>query len=893
MGEFTVDVDKGTSVLASAQGFELTVLHTNDVHSRIEEVDTTGGSCSAAEATAGECYGGMARMAAKVREIRHYDDNVLLLDGGDQFQGTPWFTEFHGLASSRFMNKLQYNAMSAGNHDFDNGVAGIVLFLLNVTFPVLACNIDASREPTMQGLILPSVVLDIGEEKVGIVGYITKNTPVFSPTGNLVFLDEVESVQAEVTKLLGQGVNKIIALGHAGYSKDQDVARRVSGVDAVVGGHTNTFLYTGAPPSSEVPLGPYPLIVHSEVDPGRQVPVVQAYAYGKYLGYLRLTFDGRGDLVRWSGNPILLDNSVPKDPDVLEMVTDLKERLNHTKEVIGRTNVFLQGVYETCTVMECNMGNLITDAMVHQNIKYPDEMNWNDVAIAVYNSDSIRASMRIDGVSNLTGQTITTGDLAYDLLPTMLGREFGSDREATFGNMCLIDIESVLFTLPFGNTFDIVELRGEHLYEAFEHSGSRWSSGEFLQVSGILVKYDLTKPRGSRVVSLEARCTRCDVPEFTPVRTDAVYKEDLERLSQWFAVNSLSVNGEQDLQKLQRMQNRAGRLLLGAPHRTPSAEVRTRLGWKDIKSIHRDQKSLLTFKSLNNCLPAYMRELFTYCSDRALILPSHLANGERGYSMISDNKLSHHIPELLDSDMLVGYIKAMSPITTGLDRRITFADEAPPCASGGTTSVLNMGFVMKLKSVSRDEKIPRNITSEYIRETGRAVKRSAIRLVQATWDAWAKIASPLILLSPLQPPRNPRHTAWEFFYTRPLAQDTGTAPYTAPRPEEVCRIAHDLASLTSTITEIPSVHAVIVGEPIWRSKLPPYMPNFHDRLQEFRETLCPLIDSIPKATTWRHCKLWQKNPNYFVADGLHLSDFGQLRYYKSVRWAILPHMPTR
>ncbi|KAI8518827.1 hypothetical protein Bbelb_020840 [Branchiostoma belcheri] len=100
---------------------------------------------------------------------------------------------------------------------------------------------------------------------------------------------------------------------------------------------------------------------------------------------------------------------------------------------------------------------------------------------------------------------------------------------------------------------------------------------------------------------------------------ETVLQEDLERLSQWFAVNSLSVNGEQDLQKLQRMQNRAGRLLLGAPHRTPSAEVRTRLGWKDIKSIHRDQKSLLTFKSLNNCLPAYMRELFTYCSDRATI----------------------------------------------------------------------------------------------------------------------------------------------------------------------------------------------------------------------------------------------------------------------------------
>ncbi|XP_066268529.1 snake venom 5'-nucleotidase-like [Branchiostoma lanceolatum] len=567
------------SVLLSARGFELTVLHTNDVHSRIEEIDPTGGSCNAAEAEAGEYYGGMARMATKIREMRRNDDNVVLLDGGDRFQGTPWFTEFDGLASSRFMNILQYNAMAPGNHDFDNGVAGLVLFLRNVSFPVLACNIDTSGEPVfrnyrsprkigpqsmtpdLRGLTLPSVVLDIGGEKVGIVGYILANTPAISPTGNVVFMDEVESVQAEVTKLLGQGVNKIIALGHAGYSKDQDVARRVSGVDVVVGGHTNTFLYTGAPPLSEVPLGPYPLLVDSEVDAGRQVPVVQAYAYGKYLGHLRLTFDSDGDLLRWSGNPILLDKTVPKDPDVLEVVTDLKEKLNHTKEVIGRTNVFLQGIYETCTVMECNMGNLITDAMVHQNIKYPDGTYWNDVSMAAYNSDSIRASMR----------------------------------------MGLIDIESVLFTLPFGNTFDIVELRGEHLYEVFEHSGSMWSSGEFLQVSGILVQYDLTRPRGRRVVSLESRCTDCDVPEFTPVQRDAVYK---------------------------------------------------------------------------------------------VILPSHLANGGRGYGMISDNKLSHHIPAELDSEVLIGYIRAASPITTGVERRINLS-EAPPCTSSGTAAVvLNLGVLM-------------------------------------------------------------------------------------------------------------------------------------------------------------------------------------------------------
>ncbi|KAI8516824.1 hypothetical protein Bbelb_054050 [Branchiostoma belcheri] len=112
-------------------------------------------------------------------------------------------------------------------------------------------------------------------------------------------------------------------------------------------------------------------------------------------------------------------------------------------------------------------------------------------------------------------------------------------------------------------------------------------------------------------------------------------------------------------------------------------------------------------------------------------------------------------------------------------------------------------------------------------------------------------------------------------------------------PGPSTHFAHELASLVRDILEIPSVHTVIVGEPIWRLRLPPYMRDFHARVREFSKTLRPLIDSIPNTTTWRHCKLWQKNPDYFVADGLHLSDFGNLRYYKSIRYAILPHLPSR
>ena len=105
-------------------------------------------------------------------------------------------------------------------------------------------------------------------------------------------------------------MNIIIAVGHSGFKKDKEIAKQVPLVDVVVGGHSNTFLYTGTPPSNDRPVGEYPTIV--EQMSGKIVPVVQAYAYTKYLGYLDLTFDDSGNLTYWSGNPILLNQSYPK-----------------------------------------------------------------------------------------------------------------------------------------------------------------------------------------------------------------------------------------------------------------------------------------------------------------------------------------------------------------------------------------------------------------------------------------------------------------------------------------------------------------------------------------------------------------------------------------------------
>ncbi|XP_072359337.1 5'-nucleotidase-like isoform X3 [Scyliorhinus torazame] len=427
--------------------FELTILHTNDVHARVEETSEDSSKCMS------KCFAGVARRLTKIREIRGQEKNVLLLDAGDQYQGTIWFSYYKGTEAAHFMKKLNYDAMALGNHEFDNGVDGLLgPFLQKVSFPVLSANIKADQQlsPQISGYYHPFKILTVNGQKIGVVGYTTKETPILSSPGpHLIFEDEVEAVQREVDKLTVLGVNKIIALGHAGFETDKEIAKKVRGVDVVVGGHTNTFLYTGKAPSNNIPVGPYPYMVQS--DDGRNVPVVQAYAYGKYLGDLKVTFDVNGIVTKAEGNPILLDSSVPQDEMLLADVNNWKKALaNFSKEFIGQTLVYLNGTTEECRNRECNMGNLICEAMINENIRKPDDKSWTHVSICLTQGGGIRAP--IDELS-----------------------DNGTIR-----------VENVLTVLPFGNTIDLLKVYGSTLREAFEHSVWRYGlgRGEFLQVAG-------------------------------------------------------------------------------------------------------------------------------------------------------------------------------------------------------------------------------------------------------------------------------------------------------------------------------------------------------------------------------------------------------------------------
>ncbi|KAJ8714957.1 hypothetical protein PYW08_004938 [Mythimna loreyi] len=482
-------LSSGSVVKAPGETFELLILHNNDMHARFEQTSQLSGTCTTADREAGKCYGGFPRVAHVVKEARraaHSGEGppVLYLNAGDTYTGTAWFTIYKWKIAAEFVNALQPDAVSLGNHEFDNGVSGLTPFIENLTCPVLAANLVLNKVPDLakETNLKKSIILDVAGHKVGIVGYLTPNTKVLAVPNDVEYIDEIEALNKEVKKLQSQGINIILALGHSGYDRDLEIAKGVEGLDAVIGGHSNTFLWNGTSPDSEKSEGPYPTYVTQAS--GRRVPVVQAYAYTKYLGKMHLIFDSTGELISVDGIPIILDQKVPQDPEVLQILDRYRANvLNVTEKVIGSTAIALD--CRTCGIEECNIGNFITDAMVYKYASMYRGEHWTDAPIAFIQAGGIRSSIVRDMPTN-----ITKGDL--------------------------------LAIMPFDGRAAAVTMNGSVLLQTIEQSVS--TKGELLQYSGIQVVYDLSKPSGSRIVTAEARCWACDIPKYSKILPKDIYK---------------------------------------------------------------------------------------------------------------------------------------------------------------------------------------------------------------------------------------------------------------------------------------------------------------------------------------------------------------------------------
>ncbi|XP_045521891.1 protein 5NUC-like isoform X2 [Pieris brassicae] len=472
--------------------FELLILHNNDMHARFEQTSQLSGACTTADRDAGKCYGGFPRVAHIVKEARKAAESgegppVLYLNAGDTYTGTAWFTIYKWTIAAEFLNALQPDAVSLGNHEFDEAVAGLVPFIKNLTSPVLAANLLLDNVPELkeETNLYKSIILNKKGVNIGIVGYLTPETKFLAPKTKVDYEDEITSIRREVKKLKQNGIEIIIALGHSGFIKDLEIATEVEDIDLVIGGHSNTFLSNVN--TTEIPefvQGPYPTIVMQKS--GRKVLVVQAYAYTKYMGSLFLKFNENGDIMDFDGKPILLNEGIPQDPEVLQIVnkyhTDI-DRINNV--IVGTSMTFLQG--DTCRLYECNLGDFICDTMLNYTKRHYVE--FSQVNIALVQGGRIRTSLD----QPKKPYNLTRGDW--------------------------------ITVIPFSDTLCIVKMNGSVLLQALEHSVDLWrkidTPGQFLQMSGMEVTYDLEKIPGHRVVGAKAMCIGCS--KLIDVRNDLKY----------------------------------------------------------------------------------------------------------------------------------------------------------------------------------------------------------------------------------------------------------------------------------------------------------------------------------------------------------------------------------
>ncbi|WP_321344487.1 bifunctional metallophosphatase/5'-nucleotidase [Breoghania sp.] len=454
--------------------FALTILHTNDFHSRIEPINKYDSTCSEKDRAAAKCFGGSARFFSKIAQrreaIRAAGGNVVLFDGGDQFQGSLFYSRYKGAAAAELMNRIGYDAMTVGNHEFDDGPEVLSEFIDAVDFPILLANGEFTGEMALKDKLKGSIVLEAGGEKIALIGITPEDTDELSSPGkNIRFLDAVATLKGATQAYEAAGIDKIVVLSHSGYARDKELAALVPGIDVIVGGHSHTYLAN----SDDKAEGPYPTFVDNPA--GGRTAIVQAYAYGKFLGELNVVWNDDGDLVSAAGAPILMDASIAEDAGTSERIAELAAPLAEIRnEVIGSAAAPIDGSRDTCRKMECEMGVLVADALL-------DRVRAQGIDVAIQNGGGVRAS-------------IDAGDV-------------------TMGE--------VLTVLPFQNTLATFRLKGSDLITALENGFSQVEdgAGRFPQVAGMKVIWDPAKPAGSRVVSVKI----AKGGDFVPLDPDTLY----------------------------------------------------------------------------------------------------------------------------------------------------------------------------------------------------------------------------------------------------------------------------------------------------------------------------------------------------------------------------------
>jgi 5'-nucleotidase len=227
---------------AAKEKVKIVILHTNDVHSHIEPFPANDPKYAG--------LGGVERRAALINSVRATENNVILLDAGDIFQGTPYFNMFGGEVEMKLMTAMGYDATAIGNHDFDGGLDNLAKQMQHAKFPMLVANYDFTGTP-MEGKTIPYKIFEHEGIKTGVFGLGIEMAGLVDSRlyGKTVYLDPIVKAAEMVKELRDEKkCDVVVCLSHLGFKYENDkvsdmvLAKKSRGIDVIIGGHTHTFL---------------------------------------------------------------------------------------------------------------------------------------------------------------------------------------------------------------------------------------------------------------------------------------------------------------------------------------------------------------------------------------------------------------------------------------------------------------------------------------------------------------------------------------------------------------------------------------------------------------------------------------------------------------------------
>lgn len=523
--------------------FELNIFHLNDHHSSLRptaEVLQIDGIPTRVE------MGGFARLTTLIRQTERTTPNLLKLHAGDALVGTAYDAYFGGQADAQAMNAICFDAFVPGNHDFDAGDGRLRDFLdalaadASCATAVVSANVRPeagtpllphSGKPYLQ----PYSIRQVAGRRIGIVGLTiagkTRQTSMPLPT--TVFDDEASSAQSAIDALRQQGVRYIILLTHVGYQMDLELARKLDGVNVIIGGDSHSLLGEFASVGLSETEGRYPTVVTGRS--GDPVCIGQAWAYAKVFALMQIGFDAQGRVVSCRGRAsVVLGESFAR--------ADAQHHWAPLSQAQARD---LRGVIDADPALR-----VASDDPAYRNRMASFDARYDEQAsrvIARLPVDQSLCMVRVPGTVNQGGaicadvvRSSRGGDAAQ-----LVAEAYRSALKQTQADVGLVNAggvrsaietdglgdlaitnEAVFKVQPYPNELVLVRLTGRELRSSIEEGIENWldlkrSDGSHPYASGLRWSLDLTRPNGQRVSDLEIKDQFLQI--WKPLEPDRIY----------------------------------------------------------------------------------------------------------------------------------------------------------------------------------------------------------------------------------------------------------------------------------------------------------------------------------------------------------------------------------